>query len=212
MQSMLTRRPFAAAIVLSILLATLGGCTATDRRDARVQYDLGHPTAAGAAPAPGAEKMPPVAIGEISAPSWMDSSRMVYRLEYDNPLEANTYANARWTMSPSKLLLQRIKSRISEAGGAVLGPGDGGPSVRQLRIEADDFSQVFTAPGVSIARVILRVSVLQDRKLVAQRTFVGSAPAPAPNAAGGAQALARASDILIADMLAWLSALPPRVP
>lgn len=111
-------------------------------------------------------------------------------------------------MSPPRLFMQRLKARISAAGGAVLGAGDGGPGVPQLRLEADDFSQAFTAPGRSTARVVMRVTALQERKLVAQRTFVAEAPAASPDAAGGASALARASDIVITDMIAWLSTLP----
>lgn len=199
-----TLQSFAAAMLLLMLSA----CSTVERRQTQPQYDLGYPAARAAAATPARSSLVPVSVSEISAPSWMDSTRMYYRLDYDDPLEAHTYAQARWTMAPSRLFLQRLKARVSEAGGGVLGGGDGAVGVPRLRIEADDFSQVFSAPKVSTARVAMRVSVLKERKLVAQRTFTASAPAPTPDAAGGVHALALASDAMIADMIAWLSTLP----
>jgi cholesterol transport system auxiliary component len=208
-------RSLAAA---TIALATLGACGSVERRDTQLLYDLGHSavTMSSMANSPvsaaGAGRMvpalPPLTIGDISAPSWMDSTRMVYRLDYEDPQAAHAYSQSRWTMSPPRMFQQRMKARISAAGGVVLGAGDGGPSVPQLRMEADDFSQAFTAPATSTARIAMRVTVLQERKLVAQRMFVGEVPAATPDAAGGARALARASDAIITDMIAWLSTLP----
>ncbi|MDO8299380.1 ABC-type transport auxiliary lipoprotein family protein [Lacisediminimonas sp.] len=201
-------------LAAAFALAALGACTSVERRDTQLLYDLGHSavTMSGAAPAAGAGQavsaLPPLSIGDISAPSWMDSTRMVYRLDYEDPQAAHAYSQSRWTMSPPRLFQQRMKARISAAGGVVLGAGDGGPGVPQLRMEADDFSQAFTAPATSTARVAMRVTVLQDRKLVAQRMFVGETPAATPDAAGGAQALARTSDAIITDMIAWLATLP----
>jgi cholesterol transport system auxiliary component len=132
---------------------------------------------------------------------------MVYRLNYDNPQEARTYARARWTMSPSRQLQQRIKSRLAQSGIAVLGSSDGATSLPVLRIDADDFSQVFESGSQSNARVVLRASVLLDRKLLAQKSFAASVPAASSDAGGGVRALVAASDAVIADMVIWLNSL-----
>jgi cholesterol transport system auxiliary component len=195
---------------LPLLLAGLAACTSvTDRREPQALYDLGVPDAASATPAgaPG-QRFAPLAVGDISVPSWMDSTRIFYRLDYDNPLQARSYSQARWTMPPSRLFLQRLKTRLAQAGVPVLGAGDGAIGIAQLRIDADDFSQVFESATKSSARIALRVSLLQDRKLVAQKSFIAKAPANTPDAAGGVLALTAASDVLAADLTAWLSTLP----
>jgi cholesterol transport system auxiliary component len=51
--------------------------------------------------------------------------------------------------------------------------------------------------------------VFRSHKLVDQKTFSRSAASPSADAAGGARALADASDAVAADVLAWLAALPP---
>lgn len=195
---------------LPLLLVGLAACTSvSDRRDPQALYDLGVPASASTAQA-GATgpRFAPLAVADISVPSWMDSTRIFYRLDYDNPLQARSYSQARWTMPPSRLFLQRLKTRLAQAGVPVLGASDGAIGVAQLRIDADDFSQVFESATKSSARIALRVSLLQDRKLVAQKSFIAVAPANSPDAAGGVLALAAASDALAADLTAWLSTLP----
>lgn len=196
------KRLLTSLSLLCLLLA--GGCGTTDKRDAQNMYDLGPGAPLQAVTGP---HLPAVAVGEITAPTWMDSSRMVYRLDYDNPLEARSYAQARWTMSPSRLFLQRLKAGLAQSGTAVISTSDGARDLPTLRIDADDFSQVFKSASVSQGRVQLRASLLQDRKLVAQKSFSFSAPAPSADAPGGVKALADASDAVIRDMIVWLNSL-----
>lgn len=188
--------------LLCLLLAS--GCGTTDKRDAQNMYDLGPSAPLAAVTGP---HLRAVALSEITAPTWMDSSRMMYRLDYDNPLEARSYAQARWAMSPSRLLLQRLKAGLAQSGTAVISTSDGARDLPTLRIDADDFSQVFKSASASQGRVALRASVLQDRKLVAQKSFSFSAPAPSADAPGGVKALADASDAVIRDMIVWLNSL-----
>jgi cholesterol transport system auxiliary component len=111
-------------------------------------------------------------------------------------------------MPPTQLFAQRLKSRIAQAGGAALPASDGAANVPVLRIEADDFMQIFDAPGQSNAHVGLRAALFNGRTLVAQKAFAKQAPAPSPDAAGGARALAAASDAIITDMMTWLASVP----
>ncbi len=73
-----------------------------------------------------------------------------------------------------------------------------------LRVELEEFSQVFDSPqasrGVAHARATL---VRGGRALAAQKNFVVEKPAPGADAAGGAQALAAAADQLVGEILAW---------
>jgi cholesterol transport system auxiliary component len=205
-KTMKTLLPARLLMLVLPALLLLGGCAAGEKRDEQTLYDLGPLPAQSAAPS--GKRVPVLAVAEISAPAWMDSSRMVYRLHYDNPLEARTYAQARWTMAPSRLLLQRVKTGLAQSGTAVLSTGDGAVELPQLRIDVDDFSQIFESGASNHARVMLRASVLQDRRLLAQQSFSANAKAPSADAAGGVRALADASDLVIRDMIVWLNALP----
>jgi cholesterol transport system auxiliary component len=198
-------------LLLSMLIAfngaLLAGCAAKGRQDAL--YDLGMLRNLHSAPSSALPALPPISIAEIRSPSWLDNTLMFYRLNYANDQQPRPYANSRWTMPPAQLLAQRLKSRIAQAGGAALPAADGTVNVPLLRIEADDFMQIFDTPGQSVAQIGLRAAVFNGRTLIAQKTFMKQAPAPSTDAAGGARALADASDAIITDMMMWLAALPP---
>jgi cholesterol transport system auxiliary component len=198
-------------LLLSVLIAfngaLLAGCATTGQSDPL--YDLGMLRNVQSAQPAALPALPPVSIAEIRSPSWLDNTLMFYRLSYANDQQPRPYASSRWAMPPAQLLAQRLKSRIAQAGGAALPAADGAVNVPVLRIEADDFTQVFETPGQSVAQVALRAALFNGRALVAQKNFVKQVPAPSADAAGGARALAIASDAVITDMMMWLSALPP---
>lgn len=190
-----------------LLLAALAAC-AGPRNEAPALFDLGPlPAAAAGAPA-----LAPVSVAEVTVPAWLDRSLMYYRLNYANDQQPLPYGHSRWSMPPAQLLAQRVKARITQAGGVALSAADGAAGVPVLRVEADDFSQSFAAPASSTGQVALRAAVFRGRSLLGQKSFVRQAPAPTPDAAGGARALAAASDAAIADMMAWLATLPLQEP
>jgi cholesterol transport system auxiliary component len=198
---MMNRSFSLATIAVATIL--LVGC-AVGKSEQPAMYDLGPLPAqqAGTLPA-----LPPVGIAEIHAPAWLDATQFYYRLNYANSQQPHPYAYARWTMPPAQLLLQRLKARIAQADGVALAASDGATNVPVLRIEVDDFTHHFAAPRQSHAQLALRASVFRGRTLVAHRSFTQQVPASSGNAAGGAQALAAASDAAIAGMVAWLGAL-----
>lgn len=196
--------PTAFALLMAASAILLAGCAVT-RTEAPILYDLGAPgarTANRTLPA-----LPPISIAEVNVPAWLDSTMIFYRLEYANGQQPRPYAQARWTMTPAQLLSLHLKSRISRSGGVVLSAADGASGVPMLRLEADDFTQYFDSPGQSNGKVSLRASVFRGRMLLAQKTFHAQAPAPSGDAAGGANALAAATDTAVADVIAWMSTL-----
>jgi cholesterol transport system auxiliary component len=195
-------------IMLAIPLAGfLGGCAGIQpEKEQRTLYDFGMLPPAQNVAAPSA--LPPLSIAEVSAPPWLNTRLMYYRLAYANDQQPHPYANSRWSMPPSELFGQRLRARIGQAGGVVLSTSDGATNVPTLRIEADDFTQIFTSPQQSIVRVNVRASVLNGRTLAAHKTFTREVAAPTPDADGGARALADASDAIITDMMHWLAGLP----
>ena len=194
-------------LMLAISVAGfLAGCAAPQENAERTLYDLGTLPAAQKASTPYA--LPPLSVTEVNTPAWLNTRLMFYRLAYDNNQQPRPYASSRWSMTPAELLGQRLKARLGHAGGVVLSASDGVTNVPVLRVEADEFTQIFTSPQQSIARVNVRASVLDGRKLLAHRNFLREVAAPTPDANGGARALADASDAVITDMMDWLAGLP----
>ncbi len=149
--------------------------------------------------------LPPIIIGEINAPAWLDGPLLFYRLRYANELQARPYAQSRWSMTPAQLLGHRLKARIAQDGGTVLAATDGVANLPLLRIDIDDFIQNFDSLKQSTAQVTLRASLFNGRILIAQKTFTQQTSAASADATGGARALVNASDTLITDIMAWLA-------
>ncbi len=200
----ITPRFFAMlAFACSVLLT---GCTAGPQSTAL--FDLG-PLQAQASAATETQ-LPAISIAEIRAPAWLDSQMMFYRLNYANNQQPRAYAASKWTMAPAQLFQQRLKSRLSQAGGIVVPASDGAATLPVLRIEADDFSQVFDSANQSSAHIAMRASLFDGRTLRAQKMFVKQLPAASADAQGGAAALATASDAIINEMAVWLAILPSK--
>lgn len=191
-------------IAVASMAILLGACASKGPTTA--QYDFG-PLPATTATAPAS----PIAIivADVSGPASLDSERMHYRLLYADARQSRPYAYNQWTSTPLQLLTQRVKARIAQSGVKVLSTTDAAASTNLLRMEVEDFAQNFDSAASSSGVVRLRASVFRSHKLVDQKTFTRSAPAPSADAAGGARALADAADAVAADVLAWLVALPP---
>jgi cholesterol transport system auxiliary component len=191
---------------MAILGCALFGACATKSEPLSL-YDLGPLRAASSGQTP-TSGLPTLSIAEVNAPAWLDSPMMYFRLAYANDQQPRPYASSRWTMPPAQLFGQRLKSRLAQAGAVVLSAADGAANLPLLRIEADDFTQIFDSPGQSSAQIALRASVFNGRTLVAQKSFLQQTPAPSADAAGGAKALVTASDAVIVEMMGWLATLP----
>ncbi|MBS1187518.1 MAG: putative lipoprotein [Burkholderiaceae bacterium] len=188
-------------LALPVLLAAilLTGCASSPPA---AQYDFG-PLRLSAAER--LAKLPAVRLADIDAPAWLDGRAMHYRLAYANEQQVRQFAHNRWQMPPPQLFSQRLKMRLVEAGGLVLSTADSGQAVPVLRIEMTDFIQVFDSESRSWSRVTIRASLFNGRTILAQKNFARDLPATTADAAGGARALADASDQAIGDLLLWLA-------
>lgn len=197
----------AGALAAAFLLT---GCASKERAQNTV-FDFGAPVPASQAPA-NAGLPPAIVVMDATGPSALDTERMFYRLNYADALQARTYASARWSATPLDLVTARMKARLAQAGMKVLSATDAANGVPILRIEIDDFVHAFASASQSTGQVMLRASVFNDHRLVDQRSFTRSAPAPGNDAAGGARALADGTDLVAADIVAWLASLQGRMP
>jgi len=156
----------------------------------------------------------PLIVGEIEASPALDSSAMLYRLSYANPQQLRPYTQARWSMPPAQLLRQRLRARLGEHH-ALLNAGDSllssakTTALLNLRLELEEFSQLFDTPEHSTGLLRLRATLTQisptGQQLIAQRSFTLQRPAPSPDAPGGVQALTEASEAVALEVGAWVA-------
>lgn len=203
-------RSLACALTLASA-ALLSGC-ASDKPASNTIFDFGSTSAlttnAAATTVAAIPKLAAVVIMDVTGPAALDSERMVYRLNYADPLQARTYANSRWSATPLQLVTERLRSRVAQSGTKVLAPTDAANGIAILRVEIDAFSHDFDSVSQSQGQLVLRASLFQGHQLIDQKTFARQTSAASADAAGGARALAASTDAAAADIVAWLASLP----
>ena len=79
---------------------------------------------------------------------------------------------------------------------------------KALRLELEEFSQVFSTADTSAGVIRMRATLLEvtpaGQKLVGQRSVVVQRQATTPDAPGGVRALAAATDAAIDEIDQWL--------
>ena len=187
-----------------LLLALLGGCALGPQTVEMARYDFGLPRAD--------KEVNPrlqrdLTVAPVGAPAWMDNPGIHYRLAYQDATRPEAYAQSRWVMPPAALLGQRLRASIARASkAAVFTPADGVRTDYTLRLELEEFSQVFDAADRSRAVVRLRASLIRNRGVVAQQGFNMERACATPNAEGGVRALIAASDAAGNRLIDWLAA------
>jgi cholesterol transport system auxiliary component len=197
---------------MSTLLMLLGALLLTAcslgpaQKDAPAVYDLG-------APRQDAANQPRIyaslLVHAVAAPAWLDTTAIIYRLNYQDAARQRAYANSRWAAAPAALLTQRLRGRLAAASdGGVVGAGDSARADYTLRVEIEDFSQVFVTADESRAVIVARASIFNaaKRTLLAQKSFSTTRPAASANAEGGVRALAAAGDETIEAIAVWAAA------
>lgn len=196
-----TRAALVALIAFGVLAA---GCAGTPAAIADIRYDLGPPVRVDSAESAGS--LPPIKVLDVSAPDTLDSDKLIYRLSYADARQTAAYANSHWTMAPSQMLTQRLRNALSSRGTVLTGAD--GVRAPVLKVDLSEFEQVFDSQADSHASVTARATLIQKGKVIGQHTFIARAPSKSADAAGGAQALAAASDDLVGQISAWLGAQP----
>jgi len=207
-----------SAFSLLVFAVAVAGCASLPDKPVRAAvYDFGPGTIV-AQPANRMAPLPAMALAEIEASPALDSTAVLYRLAYADAQQLRPYAQARWSMTPAQLVRQRLREHLSQRR-AVINTGEGvvvaagAPSVAPLtlRIELEEFSQLFEAADKSVGLLRLRATVVrataQGDKLVAQRSVVVQRPSPSADASGGVRALTAATDAAIAELDTWLQQL-----
>lgn len=191
-------------VLASVLLA---GCAIAPQTPTAV-YDFGLQRSSSATPQPQLRLRASLLVTEAVAPAGLDSPAIQYRLAYHDIAQSHVYANSRWAAAPGALLTQRIRSHLAAVtNDGVVSASDGARADYALRLELEEFTQVFDTPDKSRVVIRLRASLVErhSRALLAQQGFNLERPAPTANAAGAVRALTEASDELAGNLITWLA-------
>jgi cholesterol transport system auxiliary component len=190
----------------------LAGCALPTQPVRPVVYDFGPGTLSTppTKPAP----LAPLAVAEIEANTALDTTAMLYRLTYADDQQLRAYAQARWSMTPAQLVRQRLREHLGRRR-TLLNPGEGSvggaATPLTLRIELEEFSQLFESPDKSVGLLRLRATVVQastaGEKLVAQQSVIVQRPAPSADAPGGVRAMTAATDAAVQELDQWVTQL-----
>ncbi|MEO6017107.1 MAG: ABC-type transport auxiliary lipoprotein family protein [Polaromonas sp.] len=206
---------------MSLAIVVLGGCSGLPDKPTRAtMYDFGPGPLT--APATRQAPLPPLALDQIAtAGGALDNMAVLYRLGYADAQQLRPYAQARWSMPPAQLVRQRLVDQLGQrraifhAGAPLaLNRSQNAALPLLLRLDLDEFSQLFTAPEASVGLIRLRATLVEvtpaGEKLLGQRNVVVQRPAPTGDAPGGVRALTAATDAAIEEIDQWLQQMPAR--
>ena len=167
-----------AALLLSACVGGAGNSVPS------VTYDFGLPVARLAV----GGTWPGLSL-EVRSPPWFDSTNVDYRLAYADPLTRRQYVGSRWAGAPAQLIAQRLRQQLGVVSTTANSATD-----CLIRVELQEFSQVFDSPQSSRGVLTASVSLIDGkRRVVAERLAVIDKPALGADASGGVQALVAAS-------------------
>lgn len=220
----------ARGIFLSSFLV-LAACSLPHPAQSPVVYDFG-PGARQQVPANRMAPLPPLEVSAPRANAALAGQAVLYRLAYADAQALKPYTLARWSMPPAQLIDQRLREQLglrravlgtgelmaataarrgasAGASSAISAPSAGSPAALNLRLELEEFSQLFEAQDQSTGLLRLRATLMRRSPagdtLLGQRTFIVQKPAATADAAGGVRALAAAADQAVSDIEGWLA-------
>jgi cholesterol transport system auxiliary component len=188
---------------ITLTVIVLAACAPSRREATSIRYfDFGPQ------PVQNLPKVPTVLqVANVSAPEWLETTGISYRLAYEDPQAVYIYTSSRWVAPPNTLLTNRLNAVLAEGSGA-LSPTDAIRTGCVLRIAIEDFTQTFDTPQSShgTARARASLSSNDSRQLIAQKSFVSTHTAPS-DINGAVMALGQSGDALVADVVHWLAAI-----
>lgn len=176
--------------------AALAACS-TGGKAPPETYDFGI-----AAPRPRAP-VQDVYIADVRAAEWLDTTDMLYRLEYRDPRILRPYSASRWAGTPAAMLTTRLRQAMGN-----------GMSTRPrqakcvMALSLSEFSQAFASDTDS--RVVMHLHATLTETGAGGRTLARELrierPAPTADAAGEAAAFSEAVESAADELNAWVDA------
>lgn len=141
-----------------------------------------------------------VRVDAVTAPTWLSSDSIHYRLLYDDPTALRQYADNRWAAPPAELLTARLQYLLSQ------GPARDRSVQGNYTISATllEFEQDFSTPHDAEARLVLEVFLRRsnDNQIVAQREFIMTQSVK-PEVQGAFEGLSQLSNQITAAIAGW---------
>ncbi|MCB1985114.1 MAG: membrane integrity-associated transporter subunit PqiC [Burkholderiales bacterium] len=197
-------------VVFGVVIVLLSGCTIFPKPNATVAtYNFIADTPAktnqlGQSAIKNGKK---ILVTHTTAPLWLDTQAIYYRLVYHNPFQSYAYANSRWSSPPAFLLTQQIKQKIAaETNHLIIKDSSMAVVENELHIELEEFSHIFDT--LTDSRVVIRFQaslVNNSHRLIAQKTFSAQQMAQSANATGAVNAFSIASNQLMDELIHWLN-------
>ena len=144
----------------------------------------------------------PITLIKVTAPSWLASSAMQYRLDYRSESERNIYTENRWAAMPAEMVNLELSRALP------LAPLDSGGGCL-LHVSLDEFIQQFDRPDHSDAVIRSRIALIQNTShlVVAERSLDVRQPAPTADAPGAARGFHDGVRQMAVQTAAWLDTL-----
>lgn len=135
---------------------------------------------------------------EVTAPDWLQDSRLHYRLLYARATEVRSYTRDSWIAPPAVLMAQRLDG--SHRNGHF-----------RLHIELQNFEQIFEQPGQSRVILAFRATAepADNHGTAAERDFHFSLPTPTADAPGALQTFPRLIKLAENALREWVLRLEP---
>lgn len=140
---------------------------------------------------------------EVRMPAWVDSTGIAYRLAYGEGGRRYEYGLSRWSAPPAQLLALNWRQQLGLSRG-----GEGSDRRCRIRVEVDEFIQVFDTPQSSRGLLQGRMTLVgKQGTVLGVQPLQQIRPAPAPDARGGTVALTEAASAAGQAMAAWLHSM-----
>ncbi|MDC8774470.1 ABC-type transport auxiliary lipoprotein family protein [Roseateles albus] len=186
------RRGLLEALMLAAAACFLSACALNGNRPvAPALFDLGPISNKVGGP------LPELQLSEMTAPPWLASTGIAYRLVYQNEFQTHIYRDSRWAAPPAVLLSERLRQKLA------VNTRDASSKPVVLRLELVEFEQRFSSPTQAAVRVNLRARLGEGWG--STQTFELIKASPSADAVGAVRAFSEASDEILNQVLGWVA-------
>lgn len=203
------KQPSWGALRLGFLAVMVfaGGCAAATPWQTPYNINGVHPAAPLGSKAVSQKVAVVLQLAPVSASPWLDTDAYQYHLLYQNPQMLLSYRDARWVGTPAAMIDARLLQQLqrSHAWKAVLSGQSSAAAQYVLQVQLTNFVVNFSAAQAGKALVAGTATLVNahDYQVIAQQQFTESVALSTASAAGGASAMAKASNDFVNAVTDW---------
>ncbi len=144
-------------------------------------------------------------VREMDAPAFYQDPRLVFSRTAGTRTH---YAYARWSEAPARRLTWLLSQRLeaARAFGTIAPLGGGVQGEYQLNTRLVDlYHDSASPPGIALLVLEAELVRRSDARLLGRRMFVAQEPVSTFDAGGAADAMGRAANRVIDDLIVWMA-------